>query len=1449
MLRQKYTIVYTSEIMSLINKLLLRSLLLVCHLSSAYAVLGSTTPLVQTTDSLPIRPDHINNAESRYFPPVFNQDGGSCGSASRIGYMFTHEINAFRHTDASKPENIYPTHFTWLLTNSHSGKEGMAKANGIPNAVVYGGTTYSKVFGNQDCSNANFGWMQGYDKWYSAMFNRISHNSFSPDGLDTEKGREFVKNWLWNHQGDKDFAVGGICGIGVASACKPAPIADDPEGRNAAAGVVGQKYVTRWGDGVDHALTIVGYDDRIVFDLDSNNIYGEKDKDECGAWIIVNSWGNGWANKGFIYCPYKYGFPVRQHEGGAWKPEFYHVRKNYRPLRTLKVRMDYTHRSELKLLAGISADINARKPDVTIEMEHFKNAGDGRSEKTKQGMEAPTPMLGKWADGILHDEPMEFGYDLTDLSSGFDTRQPLKYFFIIESKNQSTGSGKLYHCSLLDYEFDQYGIETLFPIGNELQIENQGKRTVVSAIVQGEPFFAPRNLQCPDGKKLVWDTPQPTHYPLKSYVLFKNNKPADTITPSRHDYPCNDTTAVYAVAALYEYPSKTGTITSALSAKTQQVRPDFTRQGIFHILHLQKSSFTIPGIFDSNHEQATIEYWLKPQSWYSWNQKIGPGWGNFLIHANDDGALTAGWDGENRIDTRKGLITPDKWYHFAFVITRDTLTVYVNGEPVDTLISRTRSGIGGFGKLSFGSDKDGDISGDLSELRIWKEARTAQQIREMMYHTFALAGIPSTLLAYYKGQVIEENGIKKWWDFAGSHHAEFSGCGHYEEKEIIPQPQSVTEPDIDFTLPEGPVYAGQTFQLQAICTPSIASVYWETSGTENRKLNIKNPILLFPEAGRQTVKLIGKTTDGKTITVGKDIAILPVRLSAGFQPVQPTGSAGERISFHPVSPMPGYRYEWTMPGADKEKSFTQSAAVTYASAGDYRIKLRVSHPFKNKSKSEIYKFHVKNVAPEVQFELSPRIILKGQEVTLTDGSRYIPTDWKWQLDSRRFTLFAKGKNPTVKMEVPGVYDVTLAASNEMGMRTTTQKQALVVCNADSKNGLNFSNPQAMVITTKTLWSKATDEMTVDWWMNPAATDHSGAIGDTLATWQLITNAKGKMTLFADSLSVSSGDNFVIPGQWHHYAVTFKQGEVNFLRDGEIFKTNRLKDKKRAVNQIPAFGNLQLGGEKQPMNAVIDEFRIWKKALSDTVLQRYCNAPIENIAQAENKDSLMLYYSFNQNGGDVQDLSSRQCHGQRKNFGPDGDAWGTSAGVFNLNFTTPLTDLTTLLPPSSRPFITTGETVNQKNAKRFQKFKTSQSENGWHVENFISNDSIRTGIYVDKNKDDALCVYTGWDGFAPELTNHKLYCTVKLSAGKYELEAIALNDVPSEGSYLVVAAGKGLPDTDKLNSAISSGPLSNGWLSFILTEETEVSVGIIFNLQGNSGIALDKIKLHRCSVGE
>lgn len=36
-------------------------------------------------------------------------------------------------------------------------------ANGIPNNPTYGGQIYSSLFGMQECSDNDFGWMQGYD--------------------------------------------------------------------------------------------------------------------------------------------------------------------------------------------------------------------------------------------------------------------------------------------------------------------------------------------------------------------------------------------------------------------------------------------------------------------------------------------------------------------------------------------------------------------------------------------------------------------------------------------------------------------------------------------------------------------------------------------------------------------------------------------------------------------------------------------------------------------------------------------------------------------------------------------------------------------------------------------------------------------------------------------------------------------------------------------------------------------------------------------------------------------------------------------------------------------------------------------------------------------------------------------------------------------------------------
>lgn len=1227
--------------------------------TSALSVVVSAMSIVVSAgtppDTLSRRPDHVNNALTPHFPVVFNQDGGSCGSASRIGYMFTHEINAFRGTDASLPENVYPTHFTWLLTNSHSGKEGMAMANGVPNSVVYGGPTYSRLFGNQDCAAADFGWMQGYDKWYSAMFNRISHNSHSPYGVDTEAGREYVKNWLWNHLGDTQFAVGGIAGIGVASACKQGSIPDDSLGTNRAAGVVGQKYVTRWGDGVDHALTIVGYDDRILFDLDGNGICGEAEKDERGAWIIVNSWGRGWANGGFIYCPYKYGYPVRQNEGGAWKPEFYHVRKNYRPLRTLKIRMNYSRRSELKLLVGISSDLSATSPERTVELEHFKYAGDGSNNRDKFGVETRTPMLGRWADGV-HEEPMEFGYDLTDISAGFDTRRPLKYFFIITSKKDAIGSGKVHACSVIDYEFDSLGTETPMNDGKGLRIANHGAKTTLTAVVNGEPYYAPRNLRLNDGGMLCWDRPQATCHPLSGYVVLRDGLPVDTVTTTA--YAPDSLSGTYTVKAAYADARH-------LSAPTHPVVPGRrTAVPVHGAIDMHDAGFTIPEVMKEHHERATVEYWLRPRTWRDWNQSIGAGWGNFLIHASDGYTVASGWNTDARTDPKVSSDVIGRWTHFAHVVAGDSLFVYMDGQPVDTLVAKGHSGLGGFGNWDFGRDKAGGMDGELAEVRIWKCARSGEEIRNCMNSVFSTAALPDELLSYCRAGRGPGDSLV-WTDVTGR-ALTMKDFGTWRVVEGGPRLEPSADYTADFDLPAAPVRPGEVFRLKSRLGTGLTASGWRIPAAGIRIDSERTAEFILPRAGKYEVCLYGTTPTGDTVTVSKTIEAKKPVIDAAFHLSAGRVSAGERVTFLPVHPVAGGRYTWHMPGGDKTSATTVNAAAAYEQAGDYRVQMVVTDPATGRKRSATRRFTVHTAVPKADFELSDMIVRRGSTVRLRDASRFAPTSWKWRVAGECDTLLAEGRQVEMKLEKPGVYDVSLAAGNEAGTGETMRRAALIVCNADSKNGLNFSSPEAALQTVRAPYDEPLQAMTLEWWMNaPLAAAHAG-FGHSAGTWQVQSDAEGRLSLTADSVKVTTDKGFVLPDRWHHYALVLDSGKVAFIRDGRQVCKRELKNKQRTVGTLPVLPALTVGGPGRPMNAVIDELRLWGKALSETDLRHYANEPLADPHEAAQRDSLLLYYDFNQSGGDVQDRSPRGNTGRRSGFGPDGDAWGLSSGVFSLS---------------------------------------------------------------------------------------------------------------------------------------------------------------------------------------
>ena len=1383
------------------------------------------------------RPARVNNAENKYFPPIFNQDGGSCGSASRIGYMFNYEMSAYRDLDSRLEENQYPTHFTWLLTNSNSGKDAMAVANGVPNAKVYGGRTYSRLFGNQDTESSDFGWMQGYDKWYSAMLNRISSAANFPLSVETEEGREAVKNWLWNHNGDTDFHAGGICGIGVASGginYKRIPDTQD----NKKNGVVGMQYVQDWGPSVDHALTIVGYDDRIEFDLDGNGKAGEKDKDEVGAWIIANSWGAGWADRGFIYCPYNKAVPSLNSKD-YYMPEVYHVRKNYRPLRTFKIKMSYSKRSELRISGGIAANLKATSPERTTQFEHFKFAGDGDGN----GVDAEVPMLGRWADGI-HYEPMEFGYDMTDLSKSFDTRKPLKYFLVIESKGTANGNGKVHACSLIDYEFIKDGFEVPFNMNSEgVSIQTKGNRTIISVVVPGEPLNAPRNLALSKGT-LSWNAPTESAYVLQGYNVYCNGEKVADLKADQTNYTAQQNGS-YEIEAIYDVNG-----VMASSMRVGKPATDFAGSvpTVNKIKQFTNSGFEIVDLMKKGLEQMTMEFWINPKTVINWNQTIGPGWGQFMLHTTNAGELVVGWNEGQRITSAPGTLKVNTWAHVAVVVDKGAMTAYVNGKKVGSIFT-SYSGINGFGSLQVGRESGYGMNGSLDEFRVWNYARTEKQVQGYMFSEIQNPASEPGLMAN-----VRMDGANGLTDATG--HYKINPFGKQTEAidNLLFKDNRVTQAVIG--LPTTTNYVGNEIQLTDKSTGGVVEWEWTVEGTADKTFRVANPVVVFDQPGTYNVSL--KVTDAlkrvrntsKTIKIeAQNAPVAQFRVGAASVPAnQPVSLINE------TEPGAGYKYSWSMPGAKVEQVNTMNAMAEYAQVGTYDVTLTVTNA--TGSHSVTKQVVVTEIAPEAKISVSPQIVLKGETVNFKDESSHTPEYWMWNIENEGHCIQSFNQNQSLEMKHPGVYSANLIVHNKQGGDTISQERAVVVCNADGKNGLNFTGGNQYVELKNNPIADKTENFTIEWWMyaksntseQPAAhrigNDSQGILLETMKDGRLYATMQGQVS--------ATPENFISLSQWHHYAVVFRNGTMEFYKDAQLIGTNETglknyispKDKD-GTSVIP----FCLGSTGAPMNAVIDEFRVWNTALDAAKLVAYANNEIADVKGAMSKDGLSVYYQFNQSSGDVQDATTNGNTGKRINFGPDGDAWSTTKGIFCLSSLTPEDCTADYLTNYQMPFKDNGKIINEFGGQRFFGLEEGTAESAWILENKKSEfgGTIITGFHVDKLKGDcSMTLVTEWDRFSKFINDHKAYQYVTLPKGRYCLSVENHNEFNGELSNLVVADGKGLPNTnDMASGAKAYTRLTNKKLNFNVEDDTEdVSLGIVANLNAKSCIRLKHIKLER-----
>ena len=141
--------------------------------------------------------------------------------------------------------------------------------------------------------------------------------------------------------------------------------------------------------------------------------------------------------------------------------------------------------------------------------------------------------------------------------------------------------------------------------------------------------------------------------------------------------------------------------------------------------------------------------------------------------------------------------------------------------------------------------------------------------------------------------------------------------------------------------------------------------------------------------------------------------------------------------------------------------------------------------------------------------------------------------------------------------------------------------------------------------------------------------------------------------------------------------------------------------------------------------LIDEFRIWNKSISATKQQGFINQPLEGdaLTEAETTNGLQVYYQFNQSGGDATDATSNGNTGVRLGFGPDGDAWTLSTGVFSLNFDESSTEVTSrYFVNYKEPFRSNGR-LNESQGDRFKQLAS------WSLDGEVVEGGITTCAHV------------------------------------------------------------------------------------------------------------------------
>ena len=359
-------------------------------------------------------PAKVDNSRTKYFPPILYQRGASCCQASGVAYIFSYEICRIRDRDASDEAHIFPYGFAYNFINGGSSSSYSGFFDGWRVADELGQPDLKSYGGKLEGTAGQTSWVDGYDVYYKAMSNRYveSYKVTCTSGDGIEK----MKQWLFDRANGSE--PGGVMGfLAWSGQTRDKLPSNSPE--------AGHAYIKKFGTSGGHCMTLVGYNDDIVYDLNND---GQFDSREKGGFLMVNSYGEDYGTDGRAYVPYTL------FSNGSMKSSSVYgitvVKEEVKPLLTYKITITHDRRNAIEIIRGFSTNTSATSPSKTYRYrESFSNGG-------------ALPMEGK---GLS--ETIEVGLDVSEFVDEISGKKT-KFFLQIDSDG---GSGRVNSFSVMDY--------------------------------------------------------------------------------------------------------------------------------------------------------------------------------------------------------------------------------------------------------------------------------------------------------------------------------------------------------------------------------------------------------------------------------------------------------------------------------------------------------------------------------------------------------------------------------------------------------------------------------------------------------------------------------------------------------------------------------------------------------------------------------------------------------------------------------------------------------------------------------------------------------------------------------------------------------------------------------------------------------------------------------------